>query len=1154
VPLAQALPEALLETLGEGVWLCVREGEGEGESVGELEAQVLAAELCEGECVVESVGVAAALCVVEREGLALRLEDTVTLGVGGGSGVAEEDVLALPPVGEGVPSWPLGVTLPEAHRLAVVEREGLPEALLQPLAPLEALAQLVTLMEGVGARLPVGLPLVRPLPLPQTVAEALREKLLVGQAERLVAALRVREGEGVAVGHRDEVRLPLLLAAELRVAREEGEGRGEGEVLCVAECVRVRVPEAEGEGVREPLRLPELEALPQEVEDSVPLGLSVVCGEVLWLRVPQVVALAEAQGVAEVEKLGEGLEERDCVGEPLALGLRVGLRLALAQREATGQGEGVREAEGEPLGALLRLGVGVLLELRLGLRDCVGLRVRDRLTVPLAQRVVVGEEVVEREGEREVVAQAVAERVPLGLCVPEPQAERRGEGVAVAQELRLAVAHLLGLGVEEEEREVLPQPVGDRDCVEQALVEGLGVLQGEALAERLLVGDREGVLALEGEAVRVPRCGVGESEGDTDTDTLRVTLTVPQGEEDPEGEGVEVSVSEGEGVKLGLGLWLALALALGRGLGEGVPEAQPVALDEGLVLPQRLGEALAEDRPVRLCVTLPLREVEGLRVGLRVALGLRLVVGQCEGLLLSVEAPERVRAAVGERLPVEQCEAVPDVLKDALLLGVREALPLAVPAARLGVAQEVGLLEGVREALLQALRLAAGEGVGSTLIETLMLIVGEVVGEVLGQGEALDDTVPVTQLLGAWVRLPQLEELPVRVAMGESVGAPEGEVAAEAEPLGQCEAVGAAPVGVRLTEIVLQEVLEEEEVRPTVRVREKVCTDVELRVEAKVGVPVTVPPPPRPLEAVTLALAQEEALRLSAALPEALWQPLSVREAVGHWVLPGVPEAQVLAEGERVRRLVDVSSGEALTVRLAESVALLQGLGDSVALGQGEEVGLREGLSVEHAVGVLDMDGETELQPESVGEMDGVRVVETEAEGLGEGCELMLMKGLEETDVLPVPEGQKDTVGEEDWVMLVQALSLADIGGDAEKLPVAQGVGVSEVVGELEEQKDAVSLVLTEAEMDALAVTLEERHSVAVPLLEEERDKVSLADTVPLPHPLAVALMDGLPLNDSVPLCDCEGLPEKVEESVADAHSETVLVVDTHCDTVRVLL
>ena len=151
---------------------------------------------------------------------------------------------------------------------------------------------------------------------------------------------------------------------------------------------------------------------------------------------------------------------------------------------------------------------------------------------------------------------------------------------------------------------------------------------------------------------------------------------------------------------------------------------------------------------------------------------------------------------------------------------------------------------------------------------------------------------------------------------------------------------------------------------------------------------------------------------------------------------------------------------------------------------------------------------------------------------------------------------------------------------------MAQGVGVSEVVGELEEQKVAVSLVLTEAEMDALAVTLEERHSVAVPLLEEEEDRVTLADAEPetvlhsvelvewlgvtdgeaeeegipdgvsvtLSHPLVVALMDGLPLNDSVPLCDCEGLPEKVEESVADAHSETVLVVDTHCDTVRVLL
>ena len=62
---------------------------------------------------------------------------------------------------------------------------------------------------------------------------------------------------------------------------------------------------------------------------------------------------------------------------------------------------------------------------------------------------------------------------------------------------------------------------------------------------------------------------------------------------------------------------------------------------------------------------------------------------------------------------------------------------------------------------------------------------------------------------------------------------------------------------------------------------------------------------------------------------------------------------------------------------------------------------------------------------------------------------------------------------------------------------MAQGVGVSEVVGELEEQIDAVSLVLTEAEMDALAVTLEERHSVAVPLLEEEEDRVTLADAEP---------------------------------------------------------
>jgi len=223
--------------------------------------------------------------------------------------------------------------------------------------------------------------------------------------------------------------------------------------------------------------------------------------------------------------------------------------------------------------------------------------------------------------------------------------------------------------------------------------------------------------------------------------------------------------------------------------------------------------------PVKLCVTLPLREAEGLRVALVHTLGERVVVGQREGLVLTVKVPESVFRAVGERLPVGQCDRVPLRLDVTEWEGVMEELGVLEPKSE-DVAQGEGLWEVVEEPLLQALRLAVKVVVGDRLGDTLMLEVFEPVGEPDGDGETLGDKLLVGQALGKSEALQALEALPARVALGESVVAQVRVSAEVLEALGQLEAVGKAPVGEELCDSVGDDVPLWEEDRQSERVRD----------------------------------------------------------------------------------------------------------------------------------------------------------------------------------------------------------------------------------------------------------------------------------------------------------------------------------------------
>lgn len=269
--------------------------------------------------------------------------------------------------------------------------------------------------------------------------------------------------------------------------------------------------------------------------------------------------LAVALGLWLTDCVAEAQREGDC--EPLGLCVALAHRLAEPEPEAQGEGDCVplvdceRERVPEPVGQWLTVGVPDLL--RVGevevLNDTVALAHLLAVLLPEAQReeecVPLGDR--EREGLGELVEHLVAAAVA--------DAQRVGEGELLG--LLLALEHLLGVGVPEVQGDGEREPLADcelewlGELEEHGLPEGAGdaLVDGEGVLLRLAVPLPHLLAVLVPEA-QVEGEGEREAEGDLEA--------VPQPEGDRLRVRVGVAVPQGLGDCVGLRLWDAEPLVV----------------------------------------------------------------------------------------------------------------------------------------------------------------------------------------------------------------------------------------------------------------------------------------------------------------------------------------------------------------------------------------------------------------------------------------------------------------------------------------------------------------------------------------------------------------------------------------------------------------
>ena len=663
---------------------------------------------------------------------------------------------------------------------ALTEGEAEPVSALET----EALAGAVPLAESQGV-------LVAPV-LPEALAQVVAET--VGRA----VALALSVGVGVALCEAEGVELALA-----RADLEAGPARvklGEG----VGGAVRALVAEEEPVPRGEELALKE--ALGEDVEVRLLVGLCVVLAVAHSVAVPLALALAVAVAVGRVlplpvaaaEAVGEGegvvLPEARDVTVRVALEVEEGLPLSVpcaggdavaTLRVPRGVGEGSAECDG------VRVSLGLALTLRLGL----GEGETEVLPVAAALTVLVAEQASGAPGLKgQRVALTAIEAVAWAVRDTEP--EPLGEPLA----LPLRVAELLprpvpqGSGVRLTVGEKLPVTVTSSVPVATGLLleEALGLAQGEARAvpkaESVAPGVSVSVAHALGLSVTTPLLlavleavaqAVEEADADVWIEKLRegVLASVP--------EGVKVTVGEAEA--------------------EGEPETQRVTLRERLCVSVCVGHWLLEGEPV--WVRLP--------VGLVVRLPAPLGEGDCEAHSLAAGdwLPLRLPLAHGEA----EADSVPRRL--ALVVGVASALPVRAlepeaeeqgeglapppppPVLPLGLCEALPLVDGAAEGdtgELVADRLPLADGLGDCDCEGHWLLEGEPVAERVALGER--DWLPVPLLVRDCRGVAVAPDaLPRRVLLTdtdqerllEGVGLPRAVPEGEGEPM---EALGLAEV------------------------------------------------------------------------------------------------------------------------------------------------------------------------------------------------------------------------------------------------------------------------------------------------------------------------------------------------------------------------
>ena len=695
----------------------------------------------------------------DAEGGALRVRVALALAVGVAVAECEHEA---EPLAEG-----------EAARVAVGVKDALRLALALVLRDGDPL--------GVGLR--VGLELVglRVVSDAETrVREPVRETVRVtvwvrvGEwtGEAVAVRLADREPDPMPLGDRDGDGLPEAVggvAVAVLGLREAVEGESDPDTVAVplAVAVAVRVGLAEGDPVEEPevvgvavgvaegaekLRVHEpLWVALVPVRDAVAVGsggVSVRESENERAEVPE--AVAETWGVRVSERVGVPV----CVAESVAfaLALRVLVPLRLADGVPVG---GLRVAERVRVGALVGLHVNEADGLREGERVAVAVPEAVEAVrvaaLPEAEAVQLPED-REREGVR--VAVALRERLPddvrdaeggdgvalrvggVGVVDRDGDglaeglgAERLNEGLGVG--LRDTEGGSLGLqerdrDVREAEDEAEREGLSDRDSVEVARAERLGVRVGVSRGDHVAVGvvvraDAVPDDVREALCVRDPT-GVGEPVAVTLRvrvgglrDTLSEAVHVRVGAQDAVSVAVGVAERRAEGVRLrvtvGVPRWLSLRLRVGVRVSEAEPPVPVGVAEVGVRLRQEalgVGVGVAVAGSDAEDVKDKVRVSEEVREGVSVVLGLAVresVGGLTEKVTDGVEVMAR------GRLPDCECEGDPE--RERLLHDREggEPVPLCVSVGalvtlRLAVADRVAL-EGERVPVSEAVRVGA---------------------------------------------------------------------------------------------------------------------------------------------------------------------------------------------------------------------------------------------------------------------------------------------------------------------------------------------------------------------------------------------------------------------------------------------------------------
>ena len=292
-------------------------------------------------------------------------------------------------------------------------------------------------------------------------AEGERERVGRMEREGEKVDLMVKVWERVWVkDRREEGEVEGVLTSLPQLALEEGEAVSPREAVGRAEKLEegLGLGESEGECVELGVALVEGEVLPVRVRGPVRVGLAERVGRVDPLGVEEVEGQWEAEGV--MDTLGEREGEPDTLDVLLDSGVVVRVRVLRGEKEALLETQGVGVVEAQWLTVPLAEKESLALLHPLALL----LPVAGRADGEGVQRVLGEEESVAEvqglaEAEKDMLSVVVRVRVEAGLAVPvrvvvrvavgvgevEGEGEKEGEGEGLAQGLALLLAAALAL-------------------------------------------------------------------------------------------------------------------------------------------------------------------------------------------------------------------------------------------------------------------------------------------------------------------------------------------------------------------------------------------------------------------------------------------------------------------------------------------------------------------------------------------------------------------------------------------------------------------------------------------------------------------------------------------------------------------------------------